>query len=61
LKVRPNLSFQIFKHGNAIEMNPLAQSPLWRMKSVTRRETHAGDLVFLRPWFAERGRPSPRV
>jgi hypothetical protein len=28
---------------------------LWRMKSVTGREKDAGDLVFLRFWFAERG------
>jgi hypothetical protein len=28
---------------------------LWRMKAVTRREKDAGDLVFLRYWFAERG------
>jgi hypothetical protein len=28
---------------------------LWRMKSVTGREKDAGDLVFLRYWFAERG------
>ena len=28
---------------------------LWRMKTVTGREKDAGDLVFLRYWFAERG------
>jgi hypothetical protein len=28
---------------------------LWRMKRVTGREKDAGDLVFLRHWFAERG------
>jgi len=28
---------------------------LWRMKRVTGREKDAGDLVFLRYWFAERG------
>lgn len=28
---------------------------LWRMKAVTGREKDAGDLVFLRYWFAERG------
>ena len=35
---------------------PLA-SPrlLWRMKTVTGRAKDAGDLVFLRHWFAERG------
>lgn len=27
---------------------------LWRMKKVTGREKDAGDLVFLRYWFAER-------
>ncbi|MBM3881948.1 MAG: hypothetical protein FJ387_19875 [Verrucomicrobia bacterium] len=34
---------------------------LWRMKAVTRREKDAGDLVFLRHWFAERGEEPPRV
>ena len=28
---------------------------LWRMKAVTGREKDAGDLVFLRYWFVERG------
>lgn len=28
---------------------------LWRMKVVTGRAKDAGDLVFLRHWFAERG------
>lgn len=28
---------------------------LWRMKIVTGREKDAGDLVFLRHWFAARG------
>jgi sirohydrochlorin ferrochelatase len=28
---------------------------LWRMKTVTGRAKDAGDLVFLRHWFAERG------
>jgi sirohydrochlorin ferrochelatase len=32
---------------------------LWRMKSVTHREKDAGDLVFLRYWFAERGETPP--
>ncbi len=32
---------------------------LWRMKSVTHREKDAGDLVFLRYWFAERGQGPP--
>jgi len=34
---------------------------LWRMKAVTHREKDAGDLVFLRQWFAERGQEPPRV
>jgi hypothetical protein len=34
---------------------------LWRMKAVTHREKDAGDLVFLRHWFAERGEEPPRV
>ena len=34
---------------------------LWRMKVVTRRAKDAGDLVFLRQWFAERGEEPPRV
>jgi len=34
---------------------------LWRMKAVTHREKDAGDLVFLRRWFAERGEEPPRV
>ena len=32
---------------------------LWRMKVVTHREKDAGDLVFLRHWFAERGEQPP--
>ncbi len=34
---------------------------LWRMKAVTHREKDAGDLVFLREWFAGRGEEPPRV
>ena len=34
---------------------------LWRMKVVTHREKDAGDLVFLRHWFAERGETPPQV
>jgi len=34
---------------------------LWRMKAVTHREKDAGDLHFLREWFAERGEEPPRV
>jgi phosphoserine phosphatase len=34
---------------------------LWRMKSVTHREKDAGDLVFLREWFASRGEQPPKV
>lgn len=34
---------------------------LWRMKAVTHREKDAGDLVFLRQWFAERGEAPPQV
>ena len=34
---------------------------LWRMKAVTHREKDAGDLVFLRQWFAERGEQPPQV
>jgi len=32
---------------------------LWRLKIVTGREKDAGDLVFLRHWFAERGDSPP--
>jgi hypothetical protein len=34
---------------------------LWRMKATTHREKDAGDLVFLRHWFAERGEDLPKV
>jgi hypothetical protein len=34
---------------------------LWRMKVVTHRAKDAGDLVFLRHWFAERGQKPPKV
>lgn len=34
---------------------------LWRMKAVTHREKDAGDLVFLRHWFAERGEVPPQA
>ena len=33
---------------------------LWRMKVVTHREKDAGNLVFLRYWFAEQGQEPPR-
>jgi hypothetical protein len=32
---------------------------LWRMKVITHREKDAGDLVFLRHWFSERGETPP--
>jgi hypothetical protein len=34
---------------------------LWRMKIVTHREKDAGDLLFLRQWFAGRGEEPPKV
>ncbi len=34
---------------------------LWRMKILTHREKDAGDLAFLRRWFAERGENPPGV
>jgi hypothetical protein len=34
---------------------------LWRMKVVTHREKDAGDLLFLRHWFAERGQTPPNL
>lgn len=34
---------------------------LWRMKAVTHRDKDAGDLFFLRRWFAERGEEPPKV
>jgi hypothetical protein len=32
---------------------------LWRMKVATHREKDAGDLAFLRQWFAEHGQEPP--
>ena len=32
---------------------------LWKMKSITGREKDLPDLLFLRQWFAERGRQPP--
>jgi hypothetical protein len=34
---------------------------LWRMKAITHREKDAGDLVFLREWFAIQGQEPPSV
>ncbi|MGP8201606.1 MAG: hypothetical protein ACLQU4_19120 [Limisphaerales bacterium] len=34
---------------------------LWRMKIVTHREKDAGDLLFLRQWFAARGEEPPKA
>jgi hypothetical protein len=34
---------------------------LWRMKSITHREKDAGDMVFLRHWFSERGEDPPAL
>ena len=33
---------------------------LWRMKVITHRAKDAGDLVFLRRWFSERGEEPPK-
>lgn len=41
--------------GFAIRAAGYNRRLLWRMKAVTGREKDAGDLVFLRYWFAERG------
>lgn len=32
---------------------------LWRMKATTHRAKDAGDLIFLKHWFAERGEEPP--
>ena len=34
---------------------------LWRMKAATHREKDAGDVFFLRQWFAERGEKPPEI
>lgn len=34
---------------------------LWRMKTVTHRDKDAGDLFFLRAWFAKQGEQPPKV
>jgi hypothetical protein len=34
---------------------------LWRMKAVTHRDKDAGDLFFLREWFAKQGEQPPQV
>jgi hypothetical protein len=34
---------------------------LWRMKAKTHREKDAGDLFYLRRWFAARGEEPPQV
>jgi hypothetical protein len=34
---------------------------LWRMKATTHREKDAGDLLFLKHWFAEHGEEPPLV
>ena len=34
---------------------------LWRMKAITHREKDAGDLVFLRYWFEQRGEKPPAI
>lgn len=34
---------------------------LWRLKAVTHREKDAGDLVYLRQWFAGRGEQPPKM
>ena len=34
---------------------------LWRMKAVTHRDKDAGDLFFLREWFAKQGEQPPKV
>jgi hypothetical protein len=34
---------------------------LWRMKAVTHRAKDAGDLLFLREWFSQRGEDPPPI
>jgi hypothetical protein len=51
----------VVRHVDGVPI-PFASPRLpWPMKAVTHRDKDAGDLAFLRQWFAERGEEPPRV
>jgi hypothetical protein len=49
----------IVHHVDGVPIPFASPRLLWRMKVVTHREKDAGDLVFLRYWFTERGESPP--
>jgi hypothetical protein len=50
----------VIREVNGVPIPFASPRLLWRMKVVTHREKDAGDLLFLRQWFAERGEEPPQ-
>jgi hypothetical protein len=50
-----------YRDIEGIEIPFASPSLLWRMKAKTHREKDAGDLVFLREYFAAIGQTPPEV
>ena len=50
----------VVRDVNGVQIPFASPRLLWRMKAVTHREKDAGDLMFLRQWFAERHEEPPR-
>ena len=51
----------VIKNVDGVPIPFASPKLLWRMKAVTHREKDAGDLVFLRQWFAKHGERPPKV
>ena len=51
----------VIREVNGVAIPFASPRLLWRMKAVTHREKDAGDLVFLRQWFTERGEEPPQL
>src|SRR5438067_1736425 len=49
----------IVREVNGVSIPFASPRMLWRMKTVTHREKDAGDLIFLRHWFSQRGEEWP--
>jgi hypothetical protein len=51
----------VFRELQGVSIPFASPRLLWRMKVVTHREKDAGDLAFLRFWFAEHGQELPKL
>lgn len=51
----------VIHHIDGVQIPFASPRLLWRMKAITHREKDAGDLFFLRQWFAEEGEEPPKI